>query len=587
MKKHFLFVALATLFTLNLFAQDAARPTTAPAVPTMAEEHVMALYCSQYQGNTLNFTTQGWGSAWETLTIDGTKIAYTQALSWDALANFSTESYDLSGYEKIHFDVWAPEAAHVKFTVEALGGYKKGIDYALNAGWNTIDADTAWYGPYAWTDLKCVIFEAYTTDGETSYEGNPFAFTNIYFWSSTHSVTPPEPAEVAKPTTAPAAPNHDEEDVMAMYSSYYPTNNVHFNVLGWGGVQTWETLKLGADSTTVLYCQDMKWEMMTCWDQASYDFSAYDKFHFDIWAPFACHIKVTFEALGVGDGGSGWKHGIDFALNEGWNNVDCDPVWWNTEEATYDWTDVKYIAFEGYTQADGETSAEGSPFAFTNLYWWKPASPKYIPATAPAAPTLDESKVQALFSGAYQDRTFNFAPQNWGGAAFFEHEYDSNNKIWHSEAMTWDAFTNWDASSYNLTAYDMMHADVYVTMDAKLQFTIEALGAGDGGSGWKNGLSVDLVANQWNSLDIDLLNAPFDSYDFTDMRYLILEGFKKTDGSSAEGTPLSIGNVYFWNSMDQAVENIDADQTTIKRMENGQLVIFKNGVRYNVLGTKF
>ena len=39
-------------------------------------------------------------------------------------------------------------------------------------------------------------------------------------------------------------------------------------------------------------------------------------------------------------------------------------------------------------------------------------------------------------------------------------------------------------------------------------------------------------------------NAPYDGYDFTDMRYLILEGFTN------EGTPLSIANVYFYNSMD-------------------------------------
>ena len=191
-----------------------------------------------------------------------------------------------------------------------------------------------------------------------------------------------------------------------------------------------------------------------------------------------------------------------------------------------------------------------------------------------------------MFSATYKERTFNFAPTSWG-TQWVNYKYTTGEEIYHTESMAWDGFTNWDASSYNLTAYDMMHADVYVTVDSKLKFTFEALGAGDGGSGWKNGASFDLVANQWNSIDIDLLNAPFDSYDFTDLRYLILEGFVLTSGATAEGTPLSIANVYFWNSMDQAVENVEAGQTATKRLIDGKLVIEKNGVRYNAIGTKF
>ena len=372
---------------------------------------------------------------------------------------------------------------------------------------------------------------------------------------------------------------------MALYCSHYATNNLHFAVQGWGGIQTWQELTLGDESTKVLACTDMTWEMMTNWDAASYDFSAYDKFHFDVWVPFNCHLKVTFEALKAEEGGSGWKHGIDFALNEGWNTVDCDPVWWNTDSVTYDWKDVKYIAFEGYKMADGETSAEGNPFAFTNLYWWKAAAPANIPAEAPATPKLAEKDVQALFSSAYQTNTFNFAPTSWG-TQWIDHEYQGGVHIWYADAMAWDGFTNWDADHYDLNAFDMMHADVYVTLDSKLKFTFEALKAEEGGSGWKNGALVDLVGNQWNSLDIDLLNAPFDSYDFKDLRYMILEGFVKSDGSSAEGTPLAIANVYFWNSM-TPVENVANDKVAVKRIVNGQLMIQVNGQEYNVLGTQF
>lgn len=396
-------------------------------------------------------------------------------------------------------------------------------------------------------------------------------------WSGVAEVTFTKVA--ARPDTAFGV-NHEEEDVMAIYCNHYATNNYNFNVLGWGDVTTWETLKLGEDSTNVLYCQDMKWEMMTNWDAESYDLSSYAKMHFDLWVPFASKMKVTFEAK------SGWKNGVVFTLNEGWNTIDADPAWWNTDSVTYNWTDVKYIAFEGYMKND-TTSAEGNPFAFANVYFWNEPAPKNIPATAPAVPTMAEDLVQALFSATYQTRTFNFAPTKWGVQDWLDYAYTNGQHIWYTEAMTWDGFTNWDASSYNLTEYDMMHADVYVTVASKLKFTFEALSAGDGGSGWKNGTSVDLVANQWNSIDVDLLASPLDSYDFTDMRYLILEGFKNPDGSSAEGTPLAIANVYFWNSMNQGLKDAQSGKTATKVLRDGQLIIIKNGVEYNAVGTKF
>ena len=382
-------------------------------------------------------------------------------------------------------------------------------------------------------DKACDLTKARILAIQCQTNGAVFKISRVYLEKEE------EFPQVAEPDTAMGV-NHDEEDVMALYCNHYTTNNLNFNVLGWGGVQTWETLTLGADSTKVLYCQDMKWEMMTNWDAESYDLSMYKKFHCDLWVPFASKMKVTFEAK------SGWKKGVEFSLNEGWNTIDCDPAWWNTDSVTYDWKDVKYIAFEGYMQ--DTVSAEGNPFAFANLYFWNEPAPKNLPAVAPAAPTMAEDHVQSLFSATYKNRTYNFAPTNWG-TQWVDYTYSTGEQIYHTESMAWDCFTNWDYSSYNLTEYDMMHVDVYVTVNSKLRITFEALGVGDGGSGWKGGASFDLVANQWNSIDIDLLGYPYDSYDFTDLRYLILEGFQKSDSGSAEGTPLSIANVYFWNSM--------------------------------------
>lgn len=411
---------------------------------------------------------------------------------------------------------------------------------------------------------KPIIIRETTVIKAAAYDGND--------WSGVAEVTFTKVA--ARPDTAYGV-THEEEDVMALYCNHYTTNNLNFTPQGWG--TGWQTLSLAG--TNVAYTTSLGWDAIMGATDAV-DLSAYKHLHFDVWAPDTAHVSFTIEAK------SGYKQPVDFKINPGWNTIDADPAWWNTDSTTYDWRDVKCVLFEKYKKADGETSFEGNPFAFANIYMWNDPAPKNIPATAPAAPTRAESKIQALFSATYKERTFNFAPTSWG-TQWVNYKYTTGEEIYHTESMAWDGFTNWDASSYNLTAYDMMHADVYVTVDSKLKFTFEALGAGDGGSGWKNGASFDLVANQWNSIDIDLLNAPFDSYDFTDLRYLILEGFVLTSGATAEGTPLSIANVYFWNSMDQAVENVEAGQKATKRLIDGKLVIEKNGVRYNAIGTKF
>ena len=391
--------------------------------------------------------------------------------------------------------------------------------------------------------------------------------------------------EIQKPDTAYGVSGHEAEDVMALYCNHFTENNLNFKVLGWGGVSTWETLNLGEAQTKVLACQDMKWEIMASDPAEAYDFSGYTNLHFDVWVPEASHIKVTFETA------AGLKPTCSFRLNAGWNTIDAEPAWWkDSEENGYDFKDAKFLIFEGYLKADS-TSAEGSPFAFANIYWWKKPAPKGMPDEAPAKPTIAEEHVQALFSTTYKENNFNFAPTSWG-SQWIDYSYTNGEHIWFAEDFAWDGFTNWDTTRYAIAEdLDMMHADVYVTVDAKLKFTFEALSAGDGGSGWKQGLLVDgLKANQWNSVTIDLLNAPFDSYDFTDLRYLILEGFVKTDGSSAEHTPLAIANVYFYSSLYEAVEQVQDDSQksakSQKMLRNGQLLIIRGGKTYNAQGTE-
>ncbi len=709
------------------------QPETAPVAPAEDEANVMAVYCNHYAKNNANFGISGWAGAYETLDIEGTKIAYWAGFTWECIIDpaHTDDAHDFSAFKNLHVDLWAPAAAKIKLSAEAVAGgdYKDGPVIELSAGWNSVDlALNEWPGGYDFKNLKCFAMDGYKTPADESFEGNPLAIANLYFFGADAPVVPEDgkavyqwssaeaeqvgatvlgaagveistvkihenndevpaikfgnsykyedgkyiaikPAEggfkagdelqiaicfnnaddtkeaqadvyaadgvtelflsekaingrtsaadpavekyvleadqdslligrkgntglfvislkvvrsgeepvvgPAKPETAPAVPAHAAEDVLAINCATYE-NNLNWYPQWWGGSNVaWQNLEF--DKTIVYYTPQIAFDGITNAANAPVDASAYKKFHFDVWVPQASHITITFE------GAAGYKQGVDFRLNEGWNTVDADPAWWS-DRTPYDWKDVKFVIFSDYKLADSEnldecTPAGDKPFAFANFYFWKDPAPKSIPAEAPAAPTLAEEHVQALFSTTYQTNTFAFAPTSWG-SQWIDYAYENGQHIWYSDAFAWDGFGGTEDSYAVREDLDMMHADVYVTVDSKLKFTFEAAGGR-----WKNGLAVDLKANQWNSVTIDLLNAPFDSYDFTDMHYLILEGFVKAeDGTSAEGTPVAIANAYFYSSIYEGVENVDATKVAVKRIVDGQVVIEKNGKRYNVLG---
>ena len=503
--------------------------------------------------------------------------SWTVAKAWD-VAGVEFALPDLTGVTKINFDLKGDgqDVTLYVYLVDANGGLKWEAEHWISLSstdWASLEitpnADL-WgnHGEEPWKKLVIVA----NPGGE---------IVSGAFYIRDLKITCDYEPVVAKPDTAYGV-TRDEADVMALYCNHYTTNNLNYDVQHWEG-RAWEVLKLGADSTNVCYCASMAFDGLASNPIAARDFSGYKRLHFEVWAPEACSICLTVETE------AGVKHHCPFTLNAGWNTIDADPAWWDKEGAAYDWKDVKFLIFEEYKTADGSESFEGNPFAFANIYFWNDPAPSNIPAEAPAAPVMAEEKVIALFSTKYQTRTFNFAPQNWGGTMeWIDHEYANGEHIFYTDGLRFDAFTNWDTCRYEIPAtYDMMHIDIYVTLDSKMKLTFEALSQGEGGSGWKNGASFDLVGNEWNSIEVDLLNAPYADYDFTDLRYFLLEGFVKPDNTSAEGTPVAVANAYFYNSMDQAVEHVEAGKTAVKRLIDGKLVIEKNGVRYNAQGTRF
>lgn len=168
-------------------------PETAPEAPTKDEANVMAVYCNHYTTNNANFGISGWAGAYQTLDIDGTKIGAWTAMTWECIIDpANTDApHDFSAYKNVHVDMWAPAAAKIKFTAEAItgGNYKDGMVADLVAGWNSFDfAIAQWPGNYNFANMKCFVLEQYQTPTGESFEGNPFAIANIYFWNEPTSV---------------------------------------------------------------------------------------------------------------------------------------------------------------------------------------------------------------------------------------------------------------------------------------------------------------------------------------------------------------------------------------------------------------
>ena len=62
---------------------------------------------------------------------------------------------------------------------------------------------------------------------------------------------------------------------------------------------------------------------------------------------------------------------------------------------------------------------------------------------------------------------------------------------------------------------------------------------------------------------------------------VVLTGKQKKDGAAKD---LRFNKIIFTKSEETALDNTTSELKAIKRIENGQLIIEKNGVRYNVTG---
>ena len=189
------------------------------------------------------------------------------------------------------------------------------------------------------------------------------------------------------------------------------------------------------------------------------------------------------------------------------------------------------------------------------------------PAAAPA-PTLPAEQVFSIYSDAYTSSVIRVTG-GWGQSTKEEEvvlaEGDKAFYYTNCNYLGWEF--NSSSTIGDMTAYPKLHLDIHVAEAASIKFTPI----------WVGGEALKEYALQagWNAIDIDLA---------TEFAGINLANIIQVKWDAMPAT-CYIDNVYFYNPNGTAVDNITVEKHAVKRIENGQLIIIRDGVKYDITGS--
>ena len=187
------------------------------------------------------------------------------------------------------------------------------------------------------------------------------------------------------------------------------------------------------------------------------------------------------------------------------------------------------------------------------------------PAAAPA-PAHDAAQVFSIYSDAYTS-TVGRVTGAWSQTTKEEEVLlaEGDHAFYYSTCnyLGWEL--NGNTTIGDLNAYPMLHMDVYVAEAGSIGFTPIWGGEAEKAYALQPG---------WNALDINL-TADFVGINLTNIFQLKWANMPAT---------CYIDNVYFYGE-GTGVDNITMDQHAVKRVENGQLIIIRDGVKYDITGS--
>ncbi len=135
-------------------------------------------------------------------------------------------------------------------------------------------------------------------------------------------------------------------------------------------------------------------------------------------------------------------------------------------------------------------------------------------------------------------------------------------------------YLGWElAPAVNATGMEYLHLDIYSTSMTSVKVTPIS-------PGHEQVIEKSLTSGEWTSLDIAL-----SEYAAADIEWNNVFQFKFDGGN---GGDFFVDNVYFYKNVGQgtSVVNTEIGEKAIKMIENGQLIIIRDGKRYNVTGVR-
>ena len=182
--------------------------------------------------------------------------------------------------------------------------------------------------------------------------------------------------------------------------------------------------------------------------------------------------------------------------------------------------------------AKDESDNQAAPVSFT-------VQTQAYPTSAPAPIHLPEN-AYSLYSNAYTP-AIAFSIGGWGQATLYkEIDVATNDKAFLLENTDYLGLEINNNNPVDISEYTRLHVDIYALENCTLKLTPISVGPKE------TIQSVNLVANQWNSIDINLAS-------FTDVEYDKLIQIKFADGG---GRVYVIDNVYFHKPI-EITEDID------------------------------
>lgn len=202
----------------------------------------------------------------------------------------------------------------------------------------------------------------------------------------------------------------------------------------------------------------------------------------------------------------------------------------------------------------------------------------YAPEDVPAAPVHEASKVLSIYSDTYTSNGYTHG--EWeGGSLMTEKEIDGNhyNLYTFGEAGNGNYFGLEFGKEIDVTNMKKLHLDIWSEVDIQeLKVTPIWKVATGGVNGTEISQTIALEGQKWNSIDVTLADlVGVATWQF--VYQIKLFGMARY--------VLALDNIYFWtDGISTLLEEQEVAPKVSKTIENGQLVIIRDGVRYNVMG---